>query len=40
MTVSDKTIQADGVGDFLKNIGKKGLIVSKKMAKDVLSNPG
>ena len=33
MIVSDNTIQAEGLGDFLKNLGKKGLSVSKKMAK-------
>ena len=40
MTVSDDTIQAECLGDFFKNLGKKGLKVSKKMAKNVLSNPG
>ena len=40
MTVSDDTIKAEGLGDFFKNLGKKGLNVSKKMAKYVLSNPG
>ena len=40
MIVSDNVIQAEGLGDFLKNLGKKGLNVSKKMAKYVLSNPG
>ena len=39
MTVSDNTIQAEGVGDFFKTSGKKGLSVSKKMAKNVLKNP-
>ena len=33
-------IQAEGLGDFFKNLGKKGLNVSKKMAKNVLTNPG
>ena len=33
MTVSDNTIKAEGLGDFFKNLGKKGLNVSKKMAK-------
>ena len=28
MIVSDKTIQAEGLDDFFKNIGKKGLNVS------------
>ena len=39
-TVSDNTIKAEGLGDFFKNLGKKGLNVSKKMAKNILSNPG
>ena len=40
MTVSDDTIKAEGLSDFFKNLGKKGLNVSKKMAKNVLTNPG
>ena len=40
MIVSDNTIQNEGLGDFFKKLGKKGLNVSKKMAKNVLSNPG
>ena len=40
MIVSDNVIQAEGLGDFFKNLGKKGLNVSKKMAKNVLNNPG
>ena len=40
MTVSDNTIKAEGLGDFFKNLGKKGLKLSKKMAKNVLKNPG
>ena len=40
MIVSDDVIQAEGLGDFFKNLGKKGLNVSKKLAKNVLSNPG
>ena len=39
MIVSDNTIRAEGLGDFLKNLGKKGLNLSKKLAKNVLSNP-
>ena len=39
MIVSDNTIKAEGPGDFFKNLGKKGLNVSKKMAKNVLKNP-
>ena len=40
MILSDNVIQAEGLGDFFKNLGKKGLNVSKKMAKNVLKNPG
>ena len=40
MIVSDNVIQAEGLGDFCKNLGKKGLNVSKKMAKNVSKNPG
>ena len=40
MTVSDNTIQAEGLRHFFKKLGEKGLNVSKKMAKNVLSNPG
>ena len=40
MTVSDNTIKSECLDDFFKNLGKKGLNVSKKMAKNVLSNPG
>ena len=38
--VSDNVIQAEGLGDFFKNLGRKGLNVSKKMAQNVLSNNG
>ena len=37
--VSDNTIQAEGLSDFFKNLGIKGLNVSKRMAKNVLKNP-
>ena len=40
MTVSDNTKKAEVLGDFFENLGIKGLNVSKKMAKNVLSNPG
>ena len=40
MFVSDNTIQVQGLSDFFKNLGRKGLNVSKKSAKNVLSNPG
>ena len=39
MIVSDNTIKAEGLGDFFKNLGKKGLHISKKMTKNVLNNP-
>ena len=40
MIVSDNTIEAEGLGNFFKNLCKKGPNLSKKMAKNVLSNPG
>ena len=39
MTVSDNNRQAEGLGNFFKYLGKKGLNVSKTMAENVLSNP-
>ena len=39
MTVSDNTIQVESLPDFFKNLGKKGLNVTKKLAKNVLRNP-
>ena len=39
ITVNDNTIKAEGLGDFFKPLGKKGLNISKKMAKNVLKNP-
>ena len=38
MTVSDNTIQAEGLGDFFRSLGKKGLHVPKKMAKKCTKN--
>ena len=40
MIASDNTIVAEGSVEFFKNIGRKGLNVSKKMAKNILENPG
>ena len=40
MIVSDNEIRAENLGEFFKNLGKKGLNVSKKMAKNVLNYPG
>ena len=39
MTVSDNTIEAEGLGDFFKNLGKSAVKVGKKFAKNVLKNP-
>ena len=40
MIVSDNVIQAEGLGDFFKNLGKISAKAGKKMAKNVISNPG
>ena len=40
MIVSDNVIQAEGLGDFFKNLGKISSRAGKKLAKNVLSNPG
>ena len=40
MIVSDNTIQAESLGDFFKNMGKISAKTGKKLAKNVLSNPG
>ena len=40
MTVSDNTIKAKGLSSFFKNLGKISSKASKKLAKNVLSNPG
>ena len=40
MTVSDNTIKAEGLGSFFKNLGKISAKAGKKLAKNVLSNPG
>ena len=40
MIVSDNVIQAEGLGDFFKNLVKISAKASKKLAKNVLSNPG
>ena len=37
--MNDNTIEAEGLGDFFKNVGKRRLNVSKKMAKNVPKNP-
>ena len=40
MTVSDNTIKAEGLGSFFKSLGKISAKAGKKLAKNVLSNPG
>ena len=40
LIVSDNVIQAEGLGDFFKNLGKISAKAGKKLAKNVLSNPG
>ena len=40
MIVSDNVIQAEGLGNFFKNLGKISTKAGKKLAKNVISNPG
>ena len=40
MIVSDNTIKAEGLGSFFKNLGKISSKAGKKLAKNVLKNPG
>ena len=40
MIVSDNTIKAEGLGSFFKNLGKISSKAGKKLAKNVLCNPG
>ena len=40
MIVSDNVIQAEGLGDFFKNLGKVSSKAAKKLAKNALKNPG
>ena len=39
MIVSDITIQAGGLGDFFKNLGKVSSKAAKKLARNALKNP-
>ena len=39
MIVSDNTIQAEGLGDFFKNLGKASSKAAKKLATNALKNP-
>ena len=40
MIVSDNTIKAEGLGSFFKNLGKTSSKAGKKIATNVLKNPG
>ena len=40
MIISDNVIQAEGLGNFFKNLGKISTKAGKKLAKNVISNPG
>ena len=40
MIVSDNTIKAEGLGSFFKNLGKISAKAGKKLATNVLKNPG
>ena len=40
MTVSDNTIEAEGLGSFFKNLGEISAKAGKKLAKNLISNPG
>ena len=40
MTVSDNTIRAEGLSSFSKNSGKLSAKAGKKLATNVLKNPG
>ena len=40
MIVSDNVIQAEGLGSFFKNLGKLSSKAGKKLATNVLKNPG
>ena len=40
MIVSDSVIQAESLGSFFKNLGKVSAKAGKKLAKNVLKNPG
>ena len=40
MIVSDNTMKAEGLGSFFKNLGKTSSKAGKKLATNVLKNPG
>ena len=39
-TVSDDTMQAQGLADFFENLGRKGFNLSNIIAKIVINDPG
>ena len=39
MIVSDNTVQAEGLGDFVKNLGKVSSKAAKKITRNALKNP-
>ena len=39
MAVCDNTIQAEGLGDFFKNLGNASSKAAKKLARNALKNP-
>ena len=40
ITVSDNTIKTEGLGRFFKNLGRRSAKASKKLATNVIKNPG
>ena len=40
MIVSDNTIQAEGLGSFFKNLGRISARAGRKLATNVIKNPG
>ena len=40
MTVTDNTKKAEGIGSFFKNLGRISTKAGKKLATNVLNNPG
>ena len=40
MTVSVNTIKAEGLGSFFKSLGKISAKSGKKLAKNIINNPG
>ena len=40
MTVSDITLQAEGLGSFFKTLGRISAMAGKQIASNVLKNPG